>query len=583
MKNILQNLQQRSRESRARYIESMRCQSQRKRENFGCANLAHSFADERDKVALATGKKANFAIVTTYSDMLSAHKPFFSYNALLKRAVMKNGANAQVAGSAVAMCDGITQGTSAMELSLFSRDLIAQSTAVALSHGVFDGAFLLGSCDKIAPGLLMGALRFGYLPACFVPAGAMSSGVSNKAKSKAREDYATGKITKEALLQTELGCYHESGICTFYGTANSNQMILEALGLVLPNSAFLHPSSVLREKLVEKSGEVLSSGECLPLYEVVNEKSLLNAVAFLCATGGSTNETLHLVAIAKMAGLNLTWEDFDKVSRITPLLARIYPNGEADINGFVEAGGISVVASELTERGLLFEDALNFYGKSTVKELQKEPFLDGANLSWREASVASKDASIIGHFDDEGGLRLLRGNVGESFVKISAVKERYIKAPARVFTSQDEFFAAFKAGKLREDFVAVVAFCGPKACGMPELHKLITPLGALQNEGHKVALLTDGRLSGASGKVLSAIHVSPEAASGGNIAKIRDGDVVEIDAARGVLNVLSDGFEEREVAVKAREANLDFGRELFGAFRDAVSAATEGATIFGEL
>jgi phosphogluconate dehydratase len=564
------------------------------RNNTSCSNLAHimAAASPIEKQSIAAGEVPNLGIITAYNDMLSAHQPFEHYPARIKRAAAENGAVAQVAGGVPAMCDGVTQGEDGMDLSLFSRDVIALSTAVALSHNVFDAAIFLGICDKIVPGMVMGALAFGHLPVIFAPAGPMVTGLSNKEKARAREDYAAGRIGRDELLEAEAAAYHAPGTCTFYGTANSNQMLMEIMGLQLPGGSFVNPGTPLREKLTDEAvRRVLQNTNLgdsyIPVGEIIDEKTIVNAIVGLLATGGSTNHTMHLIAIANAAGITIDWSDFSELSGAVPLLARVYPNGVADVNHFHAAGGLGLVIRELLDAQLLHEDVTTILGQG-LRRFCEEPFAENGTLEWRPVPEASLEPDIIASvaepFDHEGGLRLVQGNVGRAVVKISAVAADYhaITAPARVFTSQDDFKRAFNAGELETDFVAVLANQGPAAIGMPELHKLTPYLGLLQNRGFKVALLTDGRMSGASGKVLAAIQATPEAARGGLIGKIRDGDMVTICARTGELNVDAAGIESREAGRDERGTHAQgIGRELFAAFRERASCAEKGASFFG--
>ncbi len=494
-----------------------------------CSNLAHvmAAASPIEKKAIAGGEVPSLGIVTAYNDMLSAHQPFETYPAQIKRAAAEYGAVAQVAGGVPAMCDGVTQGQDGMDLSLFSRDVIALATAVALSHDVFDAAIFLGICDKIVPGMVIGALSFGHLPVIFAPAGPMVSGLSNKEKARVREDFAAGRIDRAELLAAEAAAYHAPGTCTFYGTANSNQMLMEFMGLQLPGGSFVNPGTPLREKLTDEAVRCVLGNTGLgdhyrPVGEIIDEKAIVNGIVGLLATGGSTNHTLHLVAIARAAGITIDWEDFSELSTAVPLLARVYPNGIADVNHFHAAGGLGLVARDLLDAGLLHDDVTTILGRG-LRRFCVEPFAENGILDWRPVPDTSLDREIIASvaepFDPEGGLKLVRGNLGRAIVKISAVADEYhtITAPARVFASQDAFKQSFNAGELETDFVAVLANQGPAAIGMPELHKLTPYLGLLQNRGFKVALLTDGRMSGASGKVLAAIQATPEAARGGLI------------------------------------------------------------------
>jgi phosphogluconate dehydratase len=566
------------------------------RQRLSCGNLAHAFAASgSDKDALKAGRKSNIGIVTAYNDMLSAHQPMEHYPTLIRMAARNAGGSAQVAGGVPAMCDGVTQGQIGMELSLFSRDTVALSTAVSLSHETFDAALMLGVCDKIVPGLLIGALSFGHLPTIFVPAGPMPSGLPNKEKAAVRQRYAEGKATREELLEAESASYHGPGTCTFYGTANSNQMLMEVMGLHMPGSAFVNPNTPLRDALTVAATEqalriTALTDDYRPIGHTVNEKAIVNAMAGLAATGGSTNHAIHLVAIARAAGLLIDWDDLDEISQATPLLARVYPNGSADVNDFHGAGGLGFVIRELIDTGLMHGDILCVHG-GDLRQQAQVPELDGTRLVWREAPSRSGDAAILRPasepFDREGGLRCVQGNLGRAVVKISAVapEHRAITAPARVFESQDALLAAFKAGALdpREGFdghfVAVIVGQGPRANGMPELHKLTPTLGLLQDRGQRVALLTDGRMSGASGKVLAAIHVTPEAACGGAIAKLRDGDQIVIDAEAGTMRVDVPAAEWAARASRSLDlaANRNgVGRELFGLMRAQVGSAEQG-------
>ena len=565
------------------------------RHSLSCSNLAHGMAacGTSDKDMLAGRIVPNVGIVSAYNDMLSAHQPFETYPDRIRKAASAAGAVAQFAGGVPAMCDGVTQGQDGMDLSLFSRDVIALSTAVALSHNMFDAALCLGICDKIVPGLLIGSLSFGHLPVVFVPAGPMVSGLSNKEKARTREEFAAGKIGRDELLVAESASYHSPGTCTFYGTANTNQMMMEFMGLQLPGGSFVNPGTRLRDQLTDEAVRVALDLTNLgdnytPMAEIVDEKAIVNGIVGLMATGGSTNHTIHIVAIAAAAGIQVDWDDFAELSSVVPLLARVYPNGNADVNHFHAAGGLGFVMRELLDAGFLHEDVTTIRGKG-LRRFCVEPFQDGETLAWRDAPAKSLDTDILrpasDPFDDEGGLRIVEGSIGRAIVKVSAVDEKYyrIKAPARVFHTQAEFAAAFNDGMLEQDFVAVLPGQGPKAIGMPELHKLTPYLGVLQSRGFKVALLTDGRMSGASGKVLSAIQVAPEALAGGLIGKIRDGDIVEIDADRGVLTVAADDdIDAREtLMIDLTPSHFGMGRELFAAFRHSVSGAEAGASIFG--
>jgi phosphogluconate dehydratase len=558
-----------------------------------CSNLAHAMAaaSSIEKKAIGGQEVPNLGIVTAYNDMLSAHQPFENYPAQIKRAAAENGAVAQVASGVPAMCDGVTQGQDGMDLSLFSRDVIALSTAVALSHDVFDAAIFLGICDKIVPGMVIGALSFGHLPVIFAPAGPMVSGLSNKEKARVREDFAAGRISRDELLEAEASAYHAPGTCTFYGTANSNQMLMEIMGLQLPGGSFVNPGTPLREKLTDEAvRRVLRNTHLgdnyVPVGEIIDEKAIVNGIIGLLATGGSTNHTIHLIAIARAAGITIDWEDFSELSTAVPLLARVYPNGTADVNHFHAAGGLGLIIRELLDADLLHEDVTTILGPG-LRRFCEEPFAENGALDWRPVPERSLDPDIIASaaapFDEEGGLRLVEGNLGRAVVKISAVAGEYhtITAPARVFTSQDDFKRAFNDRELDMDFIAVLPNQGPAAIGMPELHKLTPYLGLLQNRGFKVALLTDGRMSGASGKVLAAIQATPEAARGGLIGKVRNGDVVTICARTGQLSVDADGIEQRDPGHSEQDAHsYGIGRELFAAFRERASSAEEGGSFF---
>jgi phosphogluconate dehydratase len=576
---------ERSKEKRAAYLAMIarELESGNDRPKLGCANLAHAYAGtDEQRAQLTAGRSMNIGIVTAYNDLLSAHATYYRYPEQMKVWALEAGATAQVAGGVPAMCDGVTQGYQGMELSLFSRDTIAMSTAVALSHRVFEGAALLGICDKIVPGLLMGALRFGHLPMVLIPGGPMRSGLANKEKAAVREAYAEGKVGREELLEAEIAAYHSKGTCTFYGTANSNQMMMEAMGLHVPGAAFANPGTRLRQELtrhaVHRLAEIGWNGDDYrPIGHVVDERAIVNAAIVLLATGGSTNHLIHLPAIARSAGIVIDWEDFDRLSRSVPLLARVYPNGSADVNGFEDAGGPAFVIRELL-RGGLMHDAMTI-AAGGMAAYGRKPAIEGDALVWPELPAKSGDEKIVATLDapfsPEGGFRILTGNLGRACIKVSAVEhERWmIQAPARVFSDQQSVQDAFKAGELDRDVIVVMRFQGPRANGMPELHKLTPPLGVLQNRGFKVALVTDGRMSGASGKVPCAIHLSPEALGGGPLGKVRDGDVIRLNAVEGVLEALVDPAEwdAREQA-EAPPAAHGTGRELFAMMRQADEA-----------
>jgi phosphogluconate dehydratase len=597
IKNVTEAIIERSAQSRKIYLQRIAAAKGHgvNRNKLGCSNLAHAMApmDANEKSSLSAMQQPNIAIVTAYNDMLSAHEPYKLYPALIKRTLNDHGATAQVAGGVPAMCDGVTQSQPGMELSLFSRDNIAMGTAIALSHNVYDGALYLGVCDKIVPGLLIGALAFGHLPGIFVPAGPMPSGISNAEKAKIRQEYAKGNVSEDALLKAEAASYHSSGTCTFYGTANSNQMLLEMMGLQLPNSSFINTNTPLRESLTaEAAKRILTMTEVLgnykPIADIIDERSFVNAIVGLMATGGSTNHTLHLIAMARAAGIILNWDDFDAISKVTPLLCRMYPNGKADVNHFRDAGGMSVVIAQLLNAGLIHNDVQTVVGKGLDRYIT-QPTLKEEHLHFEAGSRTSLDedvvASIAAPFSTEGGLKLLGGNIGRSVIKTSALKpeQMLIEAPAIVFESQEALQSAFKASELEKDFIAVVRYQGPKANGMPELHGLMPPLGVLQDKGFKVAIITDGRMSGASGKVPSAIHFTPEAVEGGVLAKINTGDIIRFDAAKGEITLLVDeaGLQMRSNTKPDMHHNAyGFGRELFATVRKSVGSAEEGASIF---
>ena len=592
--DVTERIKERSREGRADYTERMEAarQAQPGRGKLSCANFAHAFAaaPAADKLRIMDPAAPNLAIVSAYNDMLSAHQPLETYPEIIKAAAREVGATAQFAGGVPAMCDGVTQGLPGMELSLFSRDVIALSTAIALTHDAFDGALCLGVCDKIVPGLVMGALAFGHLPTLFVPAGPMTSGASNAEKARVRGLYAEGKATREELLASEMASYHGPGTCTFYGTANSNQMLMEMMGLHLPGAAFVNPGTPLREALTRAAARRLVEigarrQDYAPMGRVVDEKAVVNGIVGLLATGGSTNHTLHLVAMAKAAGITITWDDFGNLSAVTPLIARVYPNGSGDVNHFHAAGGMAVVVRQLLDAGLAHADVTTVAGPGGLRRYQQEPFLDGDTLVWREGPAVSLDTAMLRPVDDpfdaEGGIRLVSGNLGRAVVKTSAVKpeHRIVEAPAKVFDDQDELLAAFRAGALGGDFIAVVRFQGPKANGMPELHNLSPTLGLLLDRGQKVALVTDGRMSGASGKTLAALHVTPEAVDGGPLAYLRDGDILRLDATTGVLEAKVDVAELRgRTPAAPPPPAFGLGRELFGHMRRAVGPAEAGAS-----
>ncbi len=580
---------EKSADSRRRYLELMDREAERfpNRNALSCSNLAHGFAAAlEDKGAIKSGRGPNLAIVTAYNDMLSAHQPYGRYPEAMKLYAREVGATMQVAGGVPAMCDGVTQGQDGMELSLFSRDVIALATAVAMSHAMFDGMAILGICDKIVPGQFIGALRFGYLPAIFVPGGPMPTGLANKDKQKIRQLYAEGKATRADLLESESASYHAPGTCTFYGTANSNQMMMELMGLHVPAAAFVPPNTPLRSALTRKAvhrlAEIGREGQDYrPMARVVDEKAIVNAAVGLLATGGSTNHAIHLPAMARAAGILLDWQDLDELSAAVPLIARVYPNGAADVNHFHAAGGIGFVTKELLGAGLLHGDVLTV-AEGGMTAYAAEPALDGDVLTWKPAPATSGDdavlAPVANPFQADGGMRLVTGNLGRGTFKTSAVDpERYtIEAPARVFDSQEGVQAAFKAGELDRDVVVVVRFQGPRANGMPELHKLTPPLGVLQDKGFRVALVTDGRMSGASGKVPAAIHVTPEALGGGPLALVQDGDVIRLCGHTGSLEVLAD-LSGRQPATPPAEA-MGMGRELFGLFRRFADGAEQGGS-----
>jgi len=594
VREVTERIRARSGPTRAEYVRRIEraAAGDAARGRVSCTNLAHALAatEGGDKLRLREQRLPNIAIVSAYNDMLSAHQPLAEFPALIKRAAREAGATAQFAGGVPAMCDGVTQGQPGMELSLWSRDIIAQATAVALSHAVFDAVLLLGVCDKIVPGLVIGALAFGHLPAIFVPAGPMTSGMSNDDKAKVRQLYAQGKVDRAALLQAEMQAYHGAGTCTFYGTANSNQMLMEVMGLHLPGTAFVNPGTPLRARLTEEAARRAAritalGGEYAPIGKIVDERTIVNGIVAMLATGGSTNHTIHLVAMARAAGIVIDWSDFDRLSTIVPLLARVYPNGKADVNHFHAAGGVGYVIRELLGAGLLHGDVRTIMGEGLARHL-REPFLDGDALAWRDAATESLDRDVLrpvrDAFQPDGGVRLLSGNLGRAVFKSSAVKpeHRVVVAPARVFDGQAEMIAAFKAGELDRDVVVVVRFQGPRANGMPELHQLTPSLAVLQDRGFRVALVTDGRMSGASGKVPAAIHVTPECACGGALAKVRDGDLIRLDGEAGVLAVeveASDWARRAPGGPDLRGNGFGYGRELFASQREFAASAEQGA------
>jgi phosphogluconate dehydratase len=591
---VTERIRERSARGRAEYLEHMDAARRRgsARAGLSCTNLAHGFAasDVADKENLKLMRWPNIAIVSAYNDMLSAHQPLEKYPALIKRAAREAGAVAQFAGGVPAMCDGVTQGQPGMELSLFSRDVIAMATGVALAHNMFDSALCLGVCDKIVPGLLMGALAFGHLPVIFVPGGPMPSGVPNKEKARIRQLYAEGKVGRDVLLESEAGSYHSAGTCTFYGTANSNQMLMEVMGLHIPGSAFVPPNTPLRDALTaaaaQRAARITALGsDYLPLARVIDEKSIVNALVGLLATGGSTNHTLHLVAMACCAGITITWDDFSDLSAVVPLLTRIYPNGSADVNRFQMAGGMAFLIRELLGAGYLHADTTTVMGEG-LGAYSVEPWLEDGRLAWRAAPSSSGDLDVLrpaeNPFSTHGGLKLLTGNLGRAVIKTSAMKAEHhvVEAPAVVFDDQEDVLTAFKAGSLSRHCVAIVRFQGPRANGMPELHQLTPSLASLQSKGFHVALVTDGRMSGASGSVPAAIHVTPEASSGGPLGRVRDGDIIRLDCHAGVLEakVPEATWRQRELPVLSHAKNeFGSGRELFASLRRVAGDAEAGA------
>lgn len=596
LEDITRSITERSRPSREQYLQQIDQVSHDlpDRSTLSCTNQAHAYAAATDDAKLilkSSTESPNIAIISAYNDLLSAHHPYANYPKLIKQTLIKSGCTGQFAAGVPAMCDGVTQGQIGMELSLFSRDLIAQASAIALTHHLFDGGLMLGICDKIVPGLLIGALRFGHLPFIFVPAGPMPTGSNNEDKAKIRQLYAEGKVEKEELLSSEMRAYHSQGTCTFYGTANTNQILMEAMGLHIPGSAFVNPGTTLRDKLTvcaaKRITEITKLGSNpIPIAKIVNEKAIVNAIVTLCATGGSTNHTIHLVAIAKAAGIQINWDDFAALSKITPQLTRIYPNGSADINQFQAAGGIPLIIHKLLEYGLLHEDVLTVMGPG-LSHYTKEPKLNKRTLTFSPGATNSNNTDIItadDGFQNHGGLTVVQGNLGRAISKTSALAEQHlaIEAPAKIFLSQQAFMQAFKNGELFTDFVAVLPWQGPAANGMPELHQLTPALSSLQDKGHKVALLTDGRMSGAFGKILAAIHLTPECKHGGILTKIMDGDLIKIDSQSGELSVLvsNQELQNRPAQKQTEENNFGYGLELFKIFRDAVSSAEDGATTF---
>ena len=593
IQEVTERIRQRSALLRRTYLDGIDAAHREgpQRARLSCGNLAHAFAacGPTDKGRLRADVTPNLGIINAYNDMLSAHQPFEHYPEIIRTLAREMGATAQVAGGVPAMCDGVTQGRPGMELSLFSRDVIAQATAISLSHDMFDAALYLGVCDKIVPGLLIGALAFGHLPAVFVPAGPMTPGIPNKKKAEVRERYAAGEATREELLEAESDSYHAPGTCTFYGTANSNQVLLEAMGVQLPGASFVNPELPLRDALTRaataRALEISALGnDFRPFGHLIDERAIVNAVVALMATGGSTNHTIHWIAVARAAGIVLTWDDMDELSQIVPLLARVYPNGEADVNRFAAAGGPGFVFRELMDAGLMHADATTI-AEGGMRAFAQEPRLTDGKVSYVPAADVSGDEEVVrpasNPFEAQGGLRLLRGNIGRSLIKLSAVKPQYrtIEAPAVVVDAPQILNKLHAAGALPQDFVAVVRYQGPRSNGMPELHSLAPLLGLLQNQGRRVALVTDGRLSGASGKIPAAIHLTPEAARGGPLARLREGDIIRLDAEAGTLEALVDAAEwaSRDIAPNTSPAALDLGRNLFAVSRDVVTPADRGA------
>ncbi|MBQ4812834.1 phosphogluconate dehydratase [Pseudoalteromonas luteoviolacea] len=609
IQEVTERVVKRSQQTRSAYLKRIQeaKKQTRVRAGLGCGNLAHVMAacSSSDKARLKADDQPNLAIINSYNDMLSAHVPYIEYPDLIKKIATQYDATAQVAGGVPAMCDGVTQGRDGMELSLFSRDVIAMSTAVALSHDVFDGVFCLGVCDKIVPGLLIGSLSFGHLPIFFLPAGPMESGIPNKEKARVRQSFAQGLVSREELLEAESASYHSAGTCTFYGTANSNQMLMEIMGLHLPGSSFINPYTELRDGLTASAvktmlEQLINTKTANPIGEVVSEKTVINGLVGLLATGGSTNHAIHLVAMAKAAGVQITWKDMAELSEVVPLLTRIYPNGSADVNHFQAAGGMGFLMRELRDAGFLHNDVKTIVGEG-LDDYTMEPVLDvdtnvimtnsegPSKVKWVPCPENSLDEEVLrpvsNPFSKQGGLQLLTGNLGKAVIKVSAVDEKHqvVSAPAKVFSSQASLQDAFANGELNQDFIAVIKEQGPKAKGMPELHKLTPVMATLQDQGYKVAIVTDGRMSGASGKVPAAIHLAPEAVEGGVIAKIHEGDLVTLDAPNGdlVLHVSDEELAKRELELTQPEFTFGTGRELFTGFRNMVSSADMGASAFG--
>jgi len=596
---ITDRIRERSRPLREPYLDRVESAASRtaNRATLSCGNLAHGFAvcSPSEKIALGGDRVPNLGIITSYNDMLSAHQPFETYPQLIKQAAREAGGIAQVAGGVPAMCDGVTQGQPGMELSLFSRDVIAMATAVGLSHNMFDAAVYLGVCDKIVPGLVIAALTFGHLPAVFIPAGPMTSGIPNDQKAKIRQLYAEGKVGRAELLEAESKSYHGPGTCTFYGTANSNQMLMEIMGLHTPGASFVNPGTPLRDALTREAAKralaITQLGNAYtPVGKMIDERSVVNGIVGLHATGGSTNHTIHLIAMAHAAGISITWQDISDLSEAVPLLARVYPNGLADVNHFQAAGGMGFLIRELLDAGLVHEDVQTIWGEGLRPYTVEARLGPDGGVMREPAPAKSGDEKVLAPFpkafQPTGGLKVLSGNLGHAIIKTSAVKpdRRVIEAPAIVLDSQEALNAAFKAGELNRDFVAVIRFQGPKANGMPELHRLTTVLGVLQDRGHRVALVTDGRMSGASGKVPAAIHVTPEALEGGPIGRLHDGDIVRLDADAGTLEVLVSAEELASRPLRTPDLSgneYGFGRELFAGFRQLAGRADQGASVFG--